>query len=197
MKRRFFWGLLVAMTLVNGCATSSELIKKSSVSTRNDVFQEMSDGGTIPQGYADLRIISSLKTHKPGIYPFETKSHGTTDYALLLNIDGQAVQINGSIVEENIEPRSFRDPEAGEGIRYKFRKNMRLKAGPHKVIVAIPEEEIAVEREISLTEGSSNGLVLEPIYGSVRGNQRPGFYGVTSYNEGIKGFRVLLNGSNL
>lgn len=195
MKRIILPAMIAAVVIISGCAKSPALITASSTSVRSDVFQELKDGGPIPLGYADLRITSTLKTHKPGIYPYDkNKAHGTTDFMLLLNIDGQAVRIKGIASKENIEPRSLRDPEAGEGIRYRFQKNLRLKSGAHRVVVAIPDEEIADEREINLVEGSNNSLVLEPLYGSAIGKQRPGFYGVTSFYQGIKGFWVVLNG---
>lgn len=187
--------LLIVMTLavISGCAESSALIKASSTSIRTDVFKELNDGGSIPLGYADLRIASSLKTHKPGIYSSKD-IHGTPDYKLLLNIDGQAVQLQGSLREENIEPRGLRDAEAGEGIRYQFDKRVRLNAGTHKVVIAILADDVAVERVISLPEGSSNSLVLEPVYKTTPGKRRPASYGVTSFQEGIRGFQVILNG---
>lgn len=196
MKRMILPAMIAAVVIMSGCAKSPALIKATSTSVRDDVFQELEKGShPVPTGYADLRITSTLKTHKPGIYPYDkNKAHGTTDFMLLLNIDGQPVQIKGAVSEENIEPRSLRDPEAGEGVRYRFQKNLRLKSGAHRVIVAIPDEEIADEREINLVDGSHNSLVLEPLYGSAIGKQQPGFYGVTSFYQGIKGFWVVLNG---
>ena len=196
MKRKIILLPLLAITVTSGCAGSPELIRTSSVSTRSDVFQELQDGGSIPVGYADLRITSSLKTHKPGIYS-STDVHGTPEYRLLINIDGQAVQLQGNLYAEDIEPRGLRDPEAGEGIRYRFNKKLRLKTGTHKIVVAIPEDGIVVEREITLSEGRNNNLFLEPVYGSSTGKQRPGFYGVTSFKEGLKWFVVILNGKSL
>ena len=193
MKKMNLILLITAVALVSGCADSSTLIKKSSSSLRGDVFEELTDGGTVPQGYADLRITSSLKTHKPGIYSAKD-IHGTPDYRMLLNIDGQAVQLQGSLREENVEQRGLRDEEAGEGIRYLFEKKLRSKAGTHKIVIAIPADDLAVEREITLPEGSSNSLVLEPIYRGASVKRRPGFYGVKSFKEGIGGLRVLLNG---
>lgn len=189
--------LLVMTAALYGCAGTGELIRKESGVTRSDVFVELADGGAIPAGHADLRIASSLKTHMPGIYRMEKKSHGTPDYKLLVNIDGQAVWLEGSLVEESIERSGLRDPEAGDGIRYRFSKGLRLRAGTHQVIVAIPEDGIAVERDITLTDGSSNSLVLEPLYGATAGKQRPGFYGATSFMQGLKGFRMVLNGESL
>jgi hypothetical protein len=195
MKRMNLLILTMTGTLVSGCVNNSALIRTSSTSIRNDVFQELSNGGPVPAGYADLRITSALKTHKPGIYSARD-IHGTPEYKLLVNIDGQAVQLPSSLSKENVEPRGLRDSEAGEGIRYRFSSNLRLKAGTHKVVIAIPADEIAVERQITLPEGG-NSLVLEPLYRSIPGKQRPAAYGVTSFSEGIKGFWMIFNGESL
>ena len=184
--------IIMALIVIGGCASSSALIRTSNISTRSDVFEELSNGGLVPPGYADLRVASSLKTHKPGIYSAKD-IHGTSDYKLLLNIDGQAVQLQGSLQEENSGSNGLRDVEAGEGTRYRFNKKLRLKSGTHKVILAIPADDLAVERVITLAEGSSNSLVLEPVYRQTPGKRRPGFYGKTSYKEGIKGISLILN----
>ena len=86
------------------------------------------------------------------------------------------------------------DPEAGEGIRYRFNKRLQLKAGAHRIVVALPDDGIAAEREIILAEGNVNSLVLEPVYGAAAYKRGPGFYGVTSFTKGVSGFRLILNG---
>lgn len=195
MKLMFF-GMMLAV--VSGCADSSALIRTSSASIRSDVFQELNDGGPIPLGYADLRITATLKTHKPGIYQFEkTPSHGTPEYRLLISIDGQAVQLQGILQKENIEPRGLQDPEAGDGIRYRFGRDLRLKAGAHRIVAALPDDGIAVERDITLAEGKANSLVLEPIYSTKPGKRRPGTYNTTSFTEGIRSLRVMLDGKEI
>ena len=178
-------------------AKNVELIKYMSATTRDDVFQELPEEAAVPSGYADLNILASLKTHKPGIYLFEKKLHGTADYKLLLNIDGQATYIKGELMEEASKARFFRDPEAGEGIRYNFRKDLRLKAGPHRVAVSIPDDAIIIVKEFNLLEGRTNLLLLEPVYGRTQGKQRPGFYGQTSFTRGINRFKAFLNGRTL
>lgn len=193
MKKRVMWALVMvmAMAVTSGCATSTELIKTSIIGTRNDVFQELTDGGSIPQGYANLRITYSMKTHNPGIYSAKDL-HGTPDYKLLLNIDGQVVQLQGSLNKENGETRVLRDTEAGEGIRYQFNKNLRLHSGTHKVVIAIPADDLAIERVITLN-GNSNSLILEPVYSTKPGKRRPGAYSLTNFKEGIRSIKLTLN----
>ena len=188
--------LMLSLMVLSGCAESSALIKANSTSLRTDVYEELINGATTPQGFADLRVTTTLKTHKPGIYSAKD-IHGTSDYKLLLNIDGQAVLLRGNLQNENSESRGLVDPEAGDGIRYRFSKNFRLKAGTHRVVVALPDDEIAVAREITLVEGNMNNLVLEPIYSTKPGKKRLGMYGTTSFIEGIRAFRLMLNGREI
>lgn len=188
--------LMLSLMVLSGCAESSALIKANSASLRTDVFEELTNGATTPQGYVDLRVTATLKTHKPGI--FSAKDiHGTPDYKLLLNIDGQVVTLQGNLQIENSEPMKQVDPEVGDGIRYRFSKNLRLKAGLHKVVVALPEDEIAVAREITLSEGDRYSLVVEPIYSTKPGKRQPGTYSTTNFREGIRSLRVLLNGKEI
>src|SRR5689334_315466 len=59
-------GVLLLVTLLAGCAGNAELIRANSSSSRTDVYSEEPIGVTIPQGFVDLRVTASLKTHKPG-----------------------------------------------------------------------------------------------------------------------------------
>lgn len=188
--------LMMSLMVLSGCAESSALIKANSTSIRTDIYEELTNGVTTPQGFADLRITATLKTHKPGMYS-ASDIHGTPDYMLLLNIDGQAVLLRGSLQKENSEPMKLVDPEAGDGIRYRFTKNIRLKAGTHRVVVALPDDEVAVVREITLAEGNVNNLLVEPIYSTKPGKRRPGAYSTTGFMEGIRSLRLMLNGKEI
>jgi len=196
MSRMKLMLLAMALAVVSGCAESSALIRANNTSSRTDIFEEVTNGGIAPKGSADLHISASFKTHKPGIYS-ASDIHGTPEYKLLLNIDGQAVLLRGSLQKENREPMKLVDPEAGDGIRYRFNKSLRLKAGTHRIVVALPDDGIAIEREITLTEGNVNRLVLDPIYSTKPGKRRVGTYGTTGFMEGIRSIRLNLNDRDL
>jgi hypothetical protein len=195
--KKIFLAMTVSLAALSGCVENSALIKTGSSSLQSGVFRELSSGGVVPQGYADMRITSSVKTHLPDSFPYEKNSHGTPDYRLLVNIDGQALRLSGDLQTENTEARGMRDPEAGAGVRYGFSKTLRLKAGTHKIIVALPDDNVAAEREITLSEQSSNNLAVEPGYGAASGQRRPGFTGSTSFKEGVKRLWLSLNGEDL
>lgn len=196
MKSIFLLSILLSLALFSGCAGNSELIKTCGKNMRGDVFREVSDQSPVPNGYADLLVVSSLKTHRPG-YHHSDDAHGTSEYRLLINIDGQAAVIPGKLVEESIEPRKLGDPEAGEGIRYGFGKHLRLKAGMHNLVIALPDDNVAVAREITLVGGSANRLAVEPVYGTKRSGGRMTMGVDKDYKEGIKGFQLILNGKAL
>ena len=88
----------------------------------------------------------------------------------------------------------MRDPEEGVGIRYQFEKKLRIKAGTHMVRAAIPADDIATAKEVVFTEGEINSLTVEPRYGAIPGKQRLGLYGMTSFKQGVRSIRLLLNG---
>jgi len=188
--------ILMPLGIMTGCAGNQDLVRTVSTSTSQSVFKEVEQNVPPAHGYVDLRIYSSLKTHKSGFHSVND-IHGTPDYKLLLNIDGQALLLRGSVKMENSEPRGLADSDAGDGIRYQFSKRLRLKAGIHRIVVAIPDEGIAVEREITLVEGNVNNLVLEPIYNRTPGMRRPGVGNATNFKEGISGFRLTLNGQGI
>jgi len=197
MKKLNLLVFILTLTVLGGCAKSPALLKESSAGLRSGVFEELSNGGgKIPEGFADLRFTATVKTHKPGLFSAKDL-HGTADYPLQLDVDGQTVVLRGALAEENLNPLDQEDPEAGEGIRYQFSKTLRLKPGKHSVIVALPADKIAVEKEITLVEKELNSLALEPIYGRVSEKKRPSSNRVTGFEEGITGIRLTFNGRSI
>ena len=187
-----FWLTLIVTLLLSGC--SRNIITVMSKETRKNVYQEIPEASKIPVGYAELIVSASLKTVKPGSYPSENGVRGTPAYVLLVNIDGQVTSVSGNMMEENSDPRWPGDPDAGDGIRYLYQKNLLLNAGHHKVFVALPEEGIAVQRDLDLTEASIKVIKLNPIYGSKKPEGKPGLglFSSSSFKQGIDGFYVTL-----
>jgi hypothetical protein len=141
--------IIIAM---NGCARSQELITSGSISTRTDVFTEISGTEILP-GQAALYIYTSFKKADHSSVLLDHNKLGSSDVTLLINIDGQALQLKGSVRTEKRKAKGLHDPEAGEGLRYIFTTEVQLPAGSHRIIVALPAGGIAVEREINLAVG--------------------------------------------
>lgn len=187
------WLWVGAISLIIGCSGTGDVIKLRSASSRQDVYREVQDKSPIPSGYADLGVSFSVKTHKSSFHILERGTKGTPDYVLVLNIDGQVEKLKGAMTEENTLDERPLMPETGNGIRYRFRKDLRLTTGNHKVFVAVPEDEVAVEVDIQLEDGTRNELVLEPVYatGKRLGKRGPNFY------SHLSGVRMLMNGKHL
>ena len=195
MKRVFV--LLLTGTVLAGCAGNTELVRRANMGERSDIFSVVSTATPPDMGYADLTIRASVKTHHQGTYPLVVDAHGTTGYELLVNIDGQKLRLPGEPRKEDSSPDSLRDPDAGDGIRYLFRAHLRVKAGTHQVISALPGDNLAVAREVLLAGGSDYLLELEPDYYTGRNKSSTGLPGSTSFREGIRTLRVTLNGVEL
>jgi hypothetical protein len=185
--------LIAALLLTCGCAERTAVVRSYGSSIRSDVFTEMAARSTAAPGTADLAFVATIKTHRPGAH-YTLDNHGTPEYKLLLNIDGQALLITGLLQEVN-EPVRVQDPEGGEGIRYRFSKSLRLRPGKHTIVIALPEDDIVIEKEITLNDGAVTNLVLEPMYYSEPGKKVMQSAG--TFTQGIRGFRFSLNGEQI
>jgi len=184
--------LLISTAILSGCSHAS-------VSTCFDVLREVSPGDQIPQGFSELSIFSSLKTYIQGKYlldEFLENKKRTSDYTLLINIDGQVTNIKGTLKEENINTTFPHDSEARKEIRYVFSSKFRLRAGKHHLVIMMPEDCINIEKEMILV-GGANTIQLVPIY-KIESVQRNKPTLISScFSKPLKGFDVLLNGKSL
>jgi len=194
--RKILLALLVAATVLGGCAVNDELVKKSMDSNRADVFVEVANEGAIPSGFADLEVALSVKTHADGAFK-KRDFHGTPYYKLLLNVDGQAVLVQGTLRKEITEANNPRDSEAGDGIRYVFNKKIRLAAGSHNVIVALPADDVAAERRLLLADGKLNKLVAVPVYSTSQEKSRITSNTASSFKQGVRSIMLIYNNSNI
>jgi hypothetical protein len=88
--------------------------------------------------------------------------------------------------------KTSREPEAREGFKYVLEKNIRLRAGTQKVFFGLPEENYALEVEISLKEGEVYVLEFTPVYRTRSIPTR-----IPTFLKGIDSYEVFLNGMRL
>lgn len=186
--------ILTLTALSGGCAR--DIFQTMNKDTPQGFFQEYIENKPIPPGYAELTVLSSLKTPDPGIYPYGSKIRGTPDYMLLVNIDGQETPIKNELSREDSESNGLDDTETGEGIRYLFKKDLMLKAGVHILSVALPEDNVVIIKQLALKKGTINTLRIYPIYGSseLGGTPGRGLFSSSNFMNGITGFWIYLNG---
>jgi hypothetical protein len=189
--------LLLFGTILMGCARNTELVNRAEISERGDVCAVVSLAKPPEKGFADLTIRASLKTHQASGIPAGKDPHGTPDYQLLVNIDGQPLKFTGDCFAEDKSFSSDRHPETGMGTRYRFQSHVRIRTGTHRIIVALTHDNVAMEREITLEDGTDNLLEVVPSYYSDRRQKGLGSAGATSFKEGIRGLDLSLNGKPL
>lgn len=188
-------GIIVA-AYVSGCASDREAMKKPVYDNSQEIAKSTTEATHVNPKNADVHISASLKTHKPGIHVLGNQKHGTDEFELKVYIDGKPLKVKSSVKEEDTSYLHEKHPEAGKGIRYNFRGSIRIEPGRHILEVSIPEDEVFERKDIYVKEGS-NKIVIEPVYSRRKPYRKIGFVGDTSFYEGIKGFKVLLNGNSL
>jgi hypothetical protein len=177
---------------LSGCGHAMKVIHEKEHSLRADVFTEIREDRIVPEGFADLSIKASIKTHDVG-YFFEPESslHGKPGYPFVINIDGQAViwKVEG---EEESTPLYVKEekhlPEGGKGRCYNLDKKVRLSAGSHHVFFGLPGEEYYTESNLILKSGESYTLEYKPFY------DQSGPLHHTEFVYGVKKLEVYLNG---
>ncbi len=193
--KRIITGFIVLWGLISGCSTQN--INTMSNGVRQDIFREESCNDPVPAKNSDLIVVSSIKARKPGNILWEKTSRGTSDYILLLNIDGQVTRVKGDFVDGKNAATGTWNPEAGEGIRYIFKNDLCLSAGTHKIFMALPEDGTSWAGEITLSAGTYNVLEMTPVYRRRQAERLPALNAETSFSEGIRGFRAYLNGKEI
>lgn len=178
--------LVVVLASITGCAGNRDLIAKTSIASRQDVFQEAQTVQSVP-GRAMLKVEFSIKNFKARFINTYYK-HTDPPYTAILNIDGQTVVLSDAPVLEDLPGDFKNNPEVGIGWRYDFNKTLQLQSGKHHVSIAVPLSDVIIEKDIDLKEGS-NLLNILPIYNApvIRYPKFPRF------SKDIRGLSVKLN----
>jgi len=177
--------LLLCM-VASGCANNRDLIAKASLATRNDIFAEVVslDAQT---GKAVIDFTFSVKSNS---YRFAETfgKHSDPPYRVHLNIDGQTAVLEAEPVLEDKSPIGSKMPEGGKGWKYQFNKRVTLAPGKHKLTIALPIDDVVVEREIELRAGV-NVVTVTPVYNKLM--LRP--YKGQTFTAGVKTLEVVVN----
>ena len=185
--------LLISGIILTSCTVNSALVKKAQTPETSGRYTAVKPELSPRKGFADLTVIASLKTHVAG--SFDT--HGTAGYRLLVNLDGEPLKLTGTRQQESDDTLPENHPEAGDGIRYRFSTHLRLDSGLHKIIVSLPDDNIAVQCEIRLEDMTDSVLELRPSYYSDWKRIKRGNSGGMNFKNGISGFDLFLDGKQI
>lgn len=176
---------LIATIVISGCASNREITPMTSLSTRSDVFSE----GSRPEaeiGKAKTDIVFSVKSISSRFFEIYYK-HSDPPLRVYLNIDGQTTILDTEPIFEDRSPIKPDAPESGTGWRYQFNKRIVLAPGKHKLTIAIPVDDVLVERDIELHAGT-NTISMTPVY--KKRSSRP--YKNQHFFAGVKTLEVFV-----
>jgi hypothetical protein len=189
--------IVVALGLMVGCGATARTITAKSQNEKTSIFTEVTDAGVRPQGFADLVVMATIKTHEAGYYIGDSQKsrHGRPGYPFLLNIDGQAAVWNVDGQKEVVsaydeQGKTSKNPEAGTGIKYILEAKLRLHHGLHKIYFGLPADDYYREAEITLREGEEAVLEFKPLYRYKTFPTR-----IPTFLEGISKYEIYLNGA--
>lgn len=176
---------LLLCIAVSGCANNRDLIAKASIATRSDVFTEVQSSDTqVGKAIADFAFsVKSNSYYLMGTYV----KHTAPPYRVHLNIDGQATVLEAAPVLEDKDPVDSKVPESGTGWKYQFSKRIALAPGKHTLTIALPIDDVIVEKEVELHSGL-NSISVVPVY--TRRNLRP--YKGEHFTAGVKTLDVVV-----
>lgn len=173
--------------LLTACAGG----RPAAVGPHPEVFR-LAEAGTVPgSGQAVVTITASIKSHKDSSLLFETARHGSSDYPLLIEIDGQSFSLPVRIMEENTPSAPLSDPEGGAGLRYSYNATLLLEPGVHTLTARMPTEHVETSRELKIRAGSGN-IMIRPLYRSSAGRKPASLRWVPNYMDGVGGLSIVV-----
>jgi len=178
--------VFIAGFAVSGCANNRDLIAKASFATRNDVFTDAISPET-QSGKAIIDIKFAVKSNSSRFMEIYNK-HSNPPYRVHVNVDGQVLILEAEPVLEDKSPADTHLPESGTGWKYQFSKRIALTPGKHKLTIALPIDDVIVEREIDLRVGA-NTITMTPVYN--KRSFRP--YKRQNFTAGVKSVEVLVD----
>jgi|WetSurMetagenome_2_1015567.scaffolds.fasta_scaffold40418_2 hypothetical protein len=183
--------IVLLVLLFLACSGTKNLIEEKMISSRTDVFTEITGESQPPDWVSDVLIKAQVKTHSARHYPWQEKGLPADNlkFRYLFNVDGQAVIWDVAGKEEDTpvyDENGKRTFDGGKGIKYCLEKRIRLRSGPHNVFLALPGENVISQAEITIEPGIQYKLEYKPIYDWDHLHHR-------SFRHGIGGFEVFFN----
>jgi len=177
---------LMLCVVTSGCATNRDLIAKASIATRSDVFTE-TVSSDVQVGKAIIDFAFSVKSNSYRFVEMYGK-HSDPPYRVYLNIDGQTAILEAEPFLEDKSPIDSSVPESGTGWKYQFSKRISLAPGKHRLTLALPIDDVIIEREVELRSGT-NSITVIPIYS--KRNLRP--YKGENFTAGVRTLEITVH----
>jgi hypothetical protein len=158
-----------------------------------DVFQIVRDGAPVGADDVIVTISASIKTHnKESAVLFEPSKHGSDDYLLIVDINGQSLSLPLQTSEETTNTDPQTDPESGSGLRYSYKATVRVLPGRYTVTAYLPTENVTASQEVQIS-GGSRDIIVKPLYRGLAGRKPASLRWVPSFKDGVKALNIVVN----
>jgi hypothetical protein len=180
--------LLVFCSTLVGCVGSNA----ARMGQRKDIFHVVREGAPIGADEVLVTISASIKTHRESSITFEPAKHGSDDYLLVVDIDGQSLNLPAQITEETTVADPQTDPESGTGVRYSYMATVGLRPGRYNVTAYLPTENVLTSQEVQISGGSGN-ITVKPLYRGLAGRKPASLRWVPTFRDGVNGLIIVAN----
>jgi len=183
---------IIVLLIVCGSLTACASGTAARMGVRSDVFQVISERGELAAGLVPVSISASIKTHSESSLLFEPAQHGSNDYRLVVDIDGQSLDLPFETLAETTASDPLRDPESGTGLRYSYRATVALRPGSYQVTAWLPTENVTVSQEVQISAGTRQ-IIIKPLYRGLAGRKPASLRWQPTFKDGVSALNMLVN----
>jgi len=180
--------LLVVCASLTACAGGTT----AGLGLRSDVFQVIHNEGELGAGLLPVTISASIKTHTESSIPFELAQHGSDDYKLVIDINGQSLDLPFETIAETTTSDPLRDPESGSGLRYSYRATVALRPGSYRVTAWLPTENVMASQEVQIS-ANSRQIIIKPLYRGLAGRKPASLRWLPTFKDGVSALQMVVN----
>jgi hypothetical protein len=159
---------------------------------RSDVFQIVPEGSPAGADGVLVTVSASIKTHTESTLLIEPAQHGSDDYRLVVDINGQSIDLPVQTAEETTDSDPRTDPESGAGLRYIYKATVRLRPGSYTATAWLPTENVITSQEVQIS-GSSRNITIKPFYRGSAGRKPASLRWLPSFRDGVSSLSISVN----
>lgn len=144
---------------IAGCANNREQLVQSVPASGTEIFSGTAVSKAEP---ANIDFSFSVKSNAAR-FAWMTFKHRNPPYRVHVTLDGITTILNAEPKWDAVGPLAANDSERGAGWKYQFNARFAATPGKHKLSIALPVEQVIVERTIEVRAGE-NTVIVHPVY---------------------------------
>jgi len=152
---------MIAGFALAGCANNREQLVQSVHSNGNEIFSGAAVSKAEP-GMANVDFSFSVKNNAAR-FAWMSFKHRNPPFRVHVTLDGKTTILNAEPKWDDVGALLANVAESGAGWKYQFSTRFAVTPGRHKLSIALPVEQVVVERTIEVRAGE-NTIIVHPVY---------------------------------